>query len=83
VLLGHGELSRQDAYAACWAFIHELSIDQALADPDPLVQALAVLDSRTGKKRLSSIDPTDMHPLAKSMLLIRLDAEGLQLKSGQ
>jgi hypothetical protein len=39
--LGHGELSRQDAYAACWAFVHDLTIDQALADGDPLVQTLA------------------------------------------
>ncbi len=74
---GYGELSRQDAYAACWAFVHDLSIEQALADSDPLVQALAVLDSRLGKRRLSRLDVTNMHPLAKMMLLVRIKAEGI------
>ena len=78
VPLGYGELSRQDAYAACWSFVHDLSIEQALADSDLLVQALAVLDSRLGKRRLSDLDATNMHPLARKMLLVRLEAEGLR-----
>jgi len=82
VPLGYGELSRQDAYAACWTFVHDLSIEQALADSDPLVQTLAVLDSRLGKRRLSEFDATNMHPLAKKMLLVRLEAEGLHGEAG-
>ncbi len=82
VPLGYGELSRQDAYAACWAFVHDLSIEQALADSDPLVQTLAVLDSRFGKRRLSEFDATNMHPLAKKMFLVRLEAEGLHGEPG-
>ena len=73
---GYGELLRQDAYAACWAFVHDLTIEQALADSDPLVQTLAVLDSRLGKRRLSKLDATNMHPLARKMLLVRIEAEG-------
>ena len=77
VPFGYGELSREDAYAARWAFADDLSIGQALADSDPLVQALAVLDSRLGKRRLSRLDATSMHPLAGKMLLLRLKTEGL------
>ena len=41
-------MSRQDAYRACWEFVHDLSIDQSLADDDPLIQSLAVVDRRLG-----------------------------------
>jgi hypothetical protein len=75
--LGYGELSRQDAYRACWAFVHELSIDEALADSDPLVQTLAVLDRRAGKRRLESLEWQTLHPLARALLRVRLIAEGL------
>lgn len=74
---GYGEISRQDAYAACWAFVHELSIEESLADSDPLVQTLAVLDSRVGKRRLSTIETDALHPLAQQFLSLRLEAEGL------
>src|SRR5829696_7133941 len=30
----YGELSRQDAYRACWELVHSLTIEAALADPD-------------------------------------------------
>lgn len=75
--LGYGEISRQDAYAACWAFVHDLSIDESLADSDPLVQTLAVLDSRVGKRRLKTIDPVPLHPLAQKFLSLRLEGEGV------
>lgn len=74
--LGYGELSRQDAYAACWAFVHELSIEEALADSDPLVQSLAVLDGRLGKRRLQTTDLAKLHPLAQKLAAIRLESEG-------
>ncbi len=75
----YGELSRQDAYAACWAFVHELSIEEALADADPLVQALSVLDARLGKHRLQSLDWQALHPLAQALLRVRLEAEHLEV----
>ena len=81
VPFGYGEFTRQDAYRACWAFLHDLSIDQAIADPDPLVQALAVLDSRIGKQRLSQLDATKMHPLVQELLRVRLVAEGLPVEA--
>jgi hypothetical protein len=79
--LGYGELSRQDAYVACWAFVHDLSVNQALQDSDPLVQALAVLDSRVGKRRLKGIPWQSLHPLAQTLLRVRLEAEGLPVPS--
>ncbi len=75
----YGELSRQDAYRACWAFLHELSLEEALSDSDPLVQTLAVLDARLGKRRLRALDPDALHPLAEKLWKLRMDAEGLSV----
>jgi|SRR5579884_264040 len=71
----YGEMSRQDVYKACWEFVHDLSIQQALSDDDPLIQTLAVLDKRLGKRRLSAIDGEKLHPLAKKMFLLRTSIE--------
>jgi len=73
-----GELSRQDAYQACWDFVHTLPIEAALADPDPLVQTLAVLDKRIGKRRLSTLKNDRLHRLAAVLLGVRKEAEGLE-----
>jgi hypothetical protein len=73
----YGELSRQDAYASCWAFVHDLNIEQALCDQDPLIQSLAVVDKRLGKRRLEKLDPPTFHRLAAMLLDIRLQAEGM------
>ena len=74
----YGELSRQDAYRACWEFVHSLTIEAALADPDPLVQSLAVLDRRLGRRRLTQLDASLFHPLAAVLLRVRREAEGLE-----
>ncbi len=74
-LTGYGELSRQDAYQACWDFVHSLTVKEALEDSDPLVQSLAVVDRRLGKRRLGRIDEARLHPLAKKLLEVRLDSE--------
>lgn len=73
--VGYGELSRQDAYAACWAFVHDLSIEQALVDADPLIQTLAVLDARVGRKRLAVVQLGELHPLARKLYEVRAIAE--------
>jgi hypothetical protein len=74
--VGYGEFSRQDAYQACWAYLHDLSLPAALADADPLVQSLAVLDARVGRRRLAELDPERLHPLARRLLEVRLEAQG-------
>ncbi len=79
-LTNYGELSRQDAYQACWEFVHDLSIDDALSSDDPLVQSLAVIDSRVGKRKLKIIDIEMLHPLAAKLFTERCLAEGLIIK---
>jgi hypothetical protein len=76
----YGEISRQDAYRACWDFVHDLSIEDALRDADPLVQTLAVIDKRVGKRRLQQIDAQALHPLARKLLAERLRAQGMQTR---
>lgn len=73
----YGELSRQDAYQSCWEFVHDLSIEEALKSDDPLIQTLAVLDSRVGKRRLKDLDPQELHPLANRLLELRQLTEGV------
>ena len=73
----YGELSRQDAYQACWEFVHELSIEEALESDDPLIQTLAVLDKRLGKRRLKSLKDEGFHPLSKRVLEVRKLNEGI------
>tara|TARA_B100000749_G_scaffold277997_1_gene267869 strand:+ start:242 stop:685 length:444 start_codon:yes stop_codon:yes gene_type:complete len=67
----YGEFSRQDAYEACWAFIHDLSIEEALIDDDPLVTMLALADGRIGKRRLAKMERDTFHPLAAKVLDLR------------
>jgi len=73
----YGEMSRQDAYEACWSFIHELGFDEALTSDDPLIQSLAVLDSRLGKRRYAQVKDSALHPLERKLLETRLACEGV------
>jgi hypothetical protein len=72
----YGELSRQDAYLSCWEYIHKLDHQTALASDDPLIQSLAVLDKRLGKRRLGIIGQNKLHPLARKLYLFRVQLEG-------
>jgi hypothetical protein len=69
----YGEISRQHVYQSCWEFIHDLSIDEALGDDDPLIQSLAVMDIRLGKRRLKQACDVDLHPLARKLLEVRMN----------
>jgi hypothetical protein len=71
----YGEMSRQDVYAACWAFIHNLGFDEALDSDDPLIQTLAVLDRRLGKRRFATVEGKNLHPLARKLFEKRIAAE--------
>ena len=75
----YGEMSRQDVYQACWRFIHDLSIEQALSDSDILVLSLAVLDQRIGKRRMQGLALEYLPPLPRHLLEIRAVAEGISL----
>lgn len=71
----YGEMSRQDVYEACWAFVHELPFDDALASDDPLIQTLAMLDRRLGKQRYAQVAQREMHPLARRLFEARMESE--------
>ena len=61
----YGDLSRQDFYRSCWDFIHKFSIDESLSSDNSLIQALAILDERVGKRRLRKLDREKLQPLAR------------------
>ena len=71
----YGELSRQDAFKACFSSLHDLSIDEALISDNPLIQSLAVLDYRVGKRRLKTIKTSQLHRLAHKLLQLRINEE--------
>lgn len=71
-----GEFSRTDFLDACWVYI-SLNNDDAFKSMNPIIKAFAVLDKRTGKRRLRSIDKTNLHPLVLKCLELRLKCEGI------
>ncbi len=73
-----GEFSRHDLMDACWSYIN-LSMDEALKSDNPIISAFAMLDKRHGKRRLRTIDRTNLHPLAAKMLKLRLQCESLSI----
>jgi hypothetical protein len=56
-----------------------LPVETGLASESPLLQALAVLDARVGKRRLSALlqQPPE-HPLVRAVLHLRCEAEGIR-----
>ena len=53
-----------------------LSIDAAIASPNPLIRALAVLDRRAGERRLARIDPTREVAIVRELLAVRRGVRG-------
>ena len=53
-----------------------LSIDAAIASPNPLVRALAVLDRRTGERCLARIDAANEVSIVKELLAVRRGIRG-------
>ncbi len=80
-LVSYGELSRDDVHAACWAYVHELTPEAALKTSNPLFQSLAVLDSRFGKRRLRTLDSTQLEPLARYLWQVRCTAAPIQARA--
>jgi hypothetical protein len=77
-LAASGERSRQQVYQTLWDFVHTIPVDDALASDDMLLQALAIVDARIGKRRLEQLDAEKLHPLAAYLLMLRTgEAEGI------
>ncbi len=69
-----GEFSRYDLFDACWEYL-SINIETALNSDNPIIRSFAILDKRTGKRRLSKINKDNLHPLAQRMLELRLSCE--------
>lgn len=72
-----GEFSTYDLARCCYAFL-SMSIEDAMGHPSPIIQTLAVLDQRLGKRRLALLDEKELHPLVRYFLDLRLIAEGMK-----
>jgi hypothetical protein len=75
-----GEFSKYDLTYSCSAYLN-MSIVQAIKHESPIIQMLAVLDSRLGKRRLALLDAKALHPLVRYFLDLRLAAEGMKSKA--
>ncbi|MGV3708593.1 MAG: SF0329 family protein [Gemmatimonas sp.] len=70
-LLAEGEFSDLRALDALEAYL-SLTVETALASPNPLQRALAMLDRRLGKRRLRTLThPADEHALVKELYALR------------
>lgn len=55
-----------------------LSIEEALASSDFIIESLAIIDKRVGKRRLATLILKEKeHPLVKKLFEIRCDIEGI------
>ena len=62
----------------------DLSIDDAHSSPNVVIQALAMLDSRTGKRRLQKLATHDHgHPLIDRLFALRCEVEGIRIPEGK
>lgn len=72
-----GEFSKYDLTYCCSAFLG-MSIVEAIEHASPIIQMLAVLDKRCGKRRLAVLNEKELHPLVRYFLNLRLDAAGVK-----
>ncbi|MFN8550277.1 MAG: hypothetical protein U0103_02215 [Candidatus Obscuribacterales bacterium] len=70
-LVERGEFSRFHLHEACWELL-QIPLVTAIGSTNPLIQGLAFLDGRLGKRRLESLKDIDLHPFPRALLEIRL-----------
>lgn len=78
LLVEEGEFSRFDLHNCCFEYLN-LSVEEGLAHPSPLINLLAVLDRRLGKRRLPSLIEKKHHPLVTRLLKFRMTEEGFNI----
>ena len=74
-LVEPGEFSRFDLHEACWHYLNDISLNDALVSINPLIVSLAVLNGKVGKNRLKKLFEQKQHPLTRRLLEFRLEAE--------
>lgn len=73
-----GEFSDDAALSDLEGYLSQ-TVESALTAPSPLTRALAMLDSRLGKRRLRALTlAPDEHPLVRIMFTLRCDTEGVR-----
>jgi len=82
LLIEEGEFSRFDLHNCCFEYLN-LTVEDCLAHPSPLINLLAVLDRRLGKRRLPTLVERKHHPLVMRLLEFRLTEEGFKFKDDQ
>jgi len=78
LLVEEGEFSRFDLHNCCFAYLN-FTVEDAINHESPLINCLAVLDRRIGKRRLPLLKKAGHHPLVEKLLNFRLEAEGIHL----
>ena len=59
------------------------SVEEMLEKQNPLIRGLAIVDSRFGKRRLATFDPSNEHDLVKQLFSLRCAAEGVKISNLQ
>ena len=67
-----GVTNRQDLYEAIKQYA-QLSIEEALDHDSFIIQGLAVVDRRLGKKRLAKIEKDKLHPFVHTLYGLRCE----------
>jgi hypothetical protein len=75
-----GEFAQWELADSCLQYINQ-SIDESFNSPNPVIRAFAMLDRRTGKRRLLALERTGMHPLVKRMYDLRMESLGIRKDS--
>lgn len=82
IAMDQGEFDQRDFYLDFQEFENQ-SIEQSLQSPRPLVRIFALLDRRTGKRRLLSLAETMERelPWVRVFYDVRMEAEGLERRN--
>lgn len=75
-LVDRTEFTKYDFTNCCYSFL-QMSIEESVNHDSPIIRALAVLDRRIGKRRLSKLNELVKDPLVRYFLDIRLESESI------
>ena len=73
-----GEFSKYDLSYCCYAY-QNISIEEAINHESPIINMLAVLDKRMGKRRLLKLSQEELHPWVEYFWNLRMESENIKL----